>query len=1127
LFDNAADGDATQAARRCLDVAPQHHDDDAVRRELLLIDAAQLVRTLGPAGVLPLEIRLAPDIYDLVRLILARHPGSHRKQRTVRQIASTLQQVADPACAPDELRDFSVHSASDALVLALMLEAANAANDGEAAHRIVRQLAVARSFLHRAMAATEDHRAAQLLAPAPATDGVDRRPLEARAVDCVWRACAVFGASAAADAEERQDALSLALCLCPVADIPMLLAQWHPAHGTSASKVSAGDRVCAALLGNPVSTSLVELDDVGEAVSREAMRTFDPEVIRRCLRGCAREPHTQEAVRGELLMEWLEFVQTTSREPTTEAARRLRSRIEDEITSRHAPAACETMVARVLPQLDQTSHAQLARFYAFYARCLGSPVERRQAEMRAQLAQRLVGLPDLHATPFNQLVDLELGSMEDACVGLVTDGNIRALVALAPNLADLCPLPALDGNCTHAAPGRNGRQLASSLCAWYLCSVLACPDDAALFGDLLAEWVTRLEPDDLVALATRVAFGPQEALGLAARCEAVDLCAVLAGDVGEGVRRARAYTDFMSELDAQRDPFTFAPLPREWASRLEHPISADDDSAAVEQRLRSVLCEMIAAGEGAYFVCQSYACVADLVAQWGGQMAGLADVYVEALSRVISGGADDVLVACEGALELCSFSYGDSTLGAVLGDFRRDFGAILARTAREGRLPGGPEVSSTLRLALLRIHDEYCADVDRVAADAADVADQAAGGSDLRLRLLADKHWGVRVPSTGDERHAVWKALLLATRVEHADVQVPELAGLLAEWHDAGAQECWALLLEWTVRNCCPQLVPRLLAQLPEQHAPAVGSRAFGVLIAEAAERPATVCALAVLALLFPTPDWADTCMGMAVHTVLSVPSQLPGDQWPVAEDADEDAWGIDDVPLDDCTAGPAPEDLALARDAIMDCACLHLAIAKCGYVSACVASTPLLHSVGRSLLRASQLHPPLGDECLAIADSVTGGALELIRRTTATLCEIGLEHVALQWMYELFGVPLSCRFAVSRATTEMWQRHLDTLVCGPRDVAPYDSTNDLARSETKAVRLPPVVPDEPDEDAEGWGDDDDIDLDADNVGLVADTVDLNADAAKPHFAAEDAPPAESDGWGDDDVDLDADLDNL
>ncbi|KAJ2803634.1 hypothetical protein H4R21_001961 [Coemansia helicoidea] len=1115
LFDNAGScGEAAQAARRCVEVAPQHHSHDAVRRELLLIEAAQLVASLGAAGgVLPLEIRLAADPYDLARLVLARVPGSHRKQRIVRQLAAAARRIADPASPPDaSLRDLAVESPADALVLALMLEAANAAGDSEAAHRIVRQLSAARPVLRRALAA--------------ASESEDDWPLEARAVDSVWRACAAFGAAAHAAPEERQAALALALSMCPPAEIPALLAQWHPAlRPAPGTMLDPAARVRDALLGvapEPVGAVAATASGAATALEPGAIHTFDPAVIRRCL-----QAHRPEA-RGTMLVEWLVFAQTAARGPTTAEAQTFRERLEADIVERHGAAAGHALASRVLPQLAPADHARLAEFYTLYARCLADPAAKQQATARARLAQHVAGAAELRGAAFGALVALATGDVDAACAELVTfDARIDALTAVAPALADLRVLATVDG--AESSPERGAAQITSALYAWQLRRVLGRADGAELFGDLLAAWVPRLERSDLADLAARVAFEPQAALSPAARCEAVDLCAALAGDA-PAVERARAFAAFAAALDAQRDPFSFAALPRAWVARLIDGVAADTDAAALVQRLRTVLDGMVATAEPAYFVCETYACAAQLAAVWGAPLPALVDVYVEALGRAVvadGGDADAVLAACESALELCTFSYGASALGDVLVAFRRDLGAVLAQTAREGRLPAGPAVDSAVRLELLRLHGEYCAD---------NAAPEAAGLGDMRLHLLADEHWGVNVPPGADQL-SVWRDLLRATSVDRAHEQAPLLATMLVDWDAApGTADRWAELLAWAVRNGCSQSVPQLAAQLPAQHAAAVGPLVFEPLLETAPASPQSVCALALLALLFPDPVWADACVGQAVHVMLSAPA---AGHPPPAEEAD-DAWGIDDVPLDDGgSAEPSPEALIAARDAVMDCDCLHLAIARGGYVAACAASMPLLDRVGRTLLRAaaSTASRPLADECRVVADAVPGGALELLRRSTATLCEIGLEHIALQWLYALFVVPPTCRFAATRPAALRWQRHLDTLVCGP---AGPDA----------AVPGPPSPPQPPavDEEPNGW-DDDGFDLDSDVAKLSPpspdptklsppppDTagswgddgfdLDLGADAVQ--LSQSPPPPDAADGWGDDDdIDLDADLEDL
>ncbi|KAJ2782200.1 hypothetical protein H4R18_002409 [Coemansia javaensis] len=1093
LFDNARDcGDAARAVQRCAGAAPQTHGDARVRRELLLADAALLVRALGPPGALPLELRLAPDAYALVRLVLARHPAAVRRQRLVRQIAAARLRMdapdpadpADPADPPDP-PDLAVRSPHDAMVLALMLDAA-AGTDADAAHRIVRQLAAARALLRRPGLGDADDGPLDAAAP-----------LAARAADCAWRACAAF-AAATTDSDARRDSLALALSLCPASAIPGLLDQWRAAEKDAppAAEIDAppaAELVRAALLGRPAA------DDVSAAADEPAgdVRSFDPAVVRRCLRA-APAAHVPA-----LLGEWLGFALTAARGPTTDAARAFCARMEDEIAARHAAAACDALAARVLPRLRPTQHAQLARAYDFYARCLADPADRRQAELRAQLVRALPA--ELAAAPLDRLAALATAADPRAACdalavdGLVTDASVHALVALAPRLAALRPLPAAPEPDPAPEPAL-APALASAVCAWQLGRVLGRRDGAELFGDLLADWAPRLEPPDLAALATRIAFGPQQALRSAAAArEAVDLCAALAGDARADVRRARAAAAFAAELDAQRDPFDYAPLPAEWARRQRGSVvAADDEPAAVARRLAAVLAEMAAAALPAYFVCQSYACAAELLAAWGGAMPRLAAVYADALAAAIAARAADPLAPCAAALELCSFDYGDCALTDVLRAFRRELPALLAAAARRGRFPGGPAIDPALRLSMLRAADGHGAAA--ADGDPDGESDGDAGGdsdADLALRLAAEEHWGAPVPP-GQARAAVWAQLLGATTAVRADEQVPALAALLAEWPGGAPPAHWALLLRWVVDARCARLAPRVLARLPADAAAVreAGERAFGPLLAAAPRCPESVCALATLALLFPDPLWAEPAMGLVAHVVAAAPSS---DRPPPhgSDDDDQDGWDIDDAldaprdpPSPPSAADPTPAQLAAARDAIMDSALLHLGIARRGYVPACAASPALVHRVCATLLAA----PASGDVQMLLAD-VPGGAGALFCRTAAALCSIGMEHVAMPWVYEFLDVPHAYRFAVQGAAAEVWLHHLAS-VAGP----PAETTTTSAAASEKQQQQQQQPP---------------------PMSCIPEVPRLPADS-------DDAPPSD-DGWGgdDDDFDLDADLENL
>ncbi|KAJ2030915.1 hypothetical protein GGI08_009446, partial [Coemansia sp. S2] len=348
-----------KSASRCLDLIPQQYQQDSdVKRERALIDAAHLVWTLGAsvlpifqsqrasaaAGMYPIEIRLATDPYVLIKRVLASYPGAYKKQRIVREIAGKLLEISVLAGAPVDgygspemdthgsRRDLGVRSISEGFTAALLLQSAVDAGDYAEGYNFARQLINARSTLSKALGSAEAHRSAMMLAD----DGADgKQPVDVRAIGAIWTG------SYGGRVEKQLEVVALALSLCPTSDIAELLRLWNAIQlkvvGDSAGTpwaLSAGScddpvvLVRQVLIGGPAQT-----DDNGSAirdsqtVDPESMRTFDPAIIKRCIRLADRQPSSstgESDVRCSLLMSWLEFALTTAKEPSSEAGMEFR-----------------------------------------------------------------------------------------------------------------------------------------------------------------------------------------------------------------------------------------------------------------------------------------------------------------------------------------------------------------------------------------------------------------------------------------------------------------------------------------------------------------------------------------------------------------------------------------------------------------------------------------------------------------------------------------------------------------------------------------------------------------------------------------------------------------------------------
>ncbi|KAJ2559297.1 hypothetical protein EV175_000407 [Coemansia sp. RSA 1933] len=1189
MFDNAESGNMDagliRSALRCLDVLPKQDSDAVVRRERALIDAAHLVWTLGASGfsalfkasdrataasgeVLPIEIRLSTDPYALLRDILARTPGGYKKQRIVREIAAKLLEVAALAKdhgSSEELqllrRDLGVHSVSEALVAALLLEAATASADYSAAYDYARQLINARPVLAKAQGATEAYRSRQLLGSGGndgLADSTQTVQIEVRAIECIWKACVELAAewgnsgqwssSSASQAyvvhERRLEVASLALGLCPTSEIPRILRLWnqiqadHLSHtpdsnwiGSSPLGSSDSDPVsivhetlinqAAAAMAQPVKAD--ELSVSTELVDIESVRTFDAAIIKRCLRlALCSAGDTADTQRRELLLEWVDFALTTEKKPKDAGDAAFRRRMEADVAKRYPQDAIGVLMVRVLPQIDQIDYPRLEPFYAFYAQCLKSADDmdaEQQAQVRLALVRRIQqgSLKAIRNTRFGDLIAPFTCNSEHKCRAMLPEGLwpdcVAELVEIAPELAMLRPLSSIDG------PGKDseetwwvegGGMLSSKLCLWALSDIAANSAESTAvderFSSMLSDCLPHMSAaEDASALTKLLAFGNQS-LDAETRYHGVAMCCEHLSNMDHPLLRAAedalAYMEYVVGLRAIHDPFMFASLSEPWAMRLDvcayQRTRQWSDGASIVEACVGVVGQM-AAHEGPYFVCECYVRIKALAAKLGGAVPELSQLYMQVVQDAIDqhrhSGTDAgalsmrLKAVVDPPMELCGFEFGD---GSALGAEMKRFGAVFGKTLVE--LAHSDGLDSAARLALLEAVDHGGN------SSSSAVQEQQETPSDfLHFCLVADKHWGVTIDpetrSSIEGRCAAWRELLKKTDADKEQL-VDVLVALLGKW--TGADEidrCVAALIEWAARNQAPSRVVRAMADHEPLFTQSAGEYTFGSLLEDASQDPSMVPALATLGLAYPSDTWAEQCMGLVVHVMSSVSEQsADGDTVaPAEEEEDGDAWDIDDDELLLEEPGdekqPRAAEYAHASAMVLDSTALHIEIATRGYVSACAGNPRLVEALGRTLLQAakggilSSDDQALMDMLVARAMSREGTALapgmqsahELLRRAIHSAHEAGLRGQALDWCYVFVGMPVLYRLAAPLASVARWIAHVDQLVL-------------CAGSERQAVIVEKTLSEMtlPDDavDDDGWGDDIDIDLDADLENL-------------------------------------------
>ncbi|KAJ1664116.1 hypothetical protein IW140_004330 [Coemansia sp. RSA 1813] len=1117
MFDNAESGNMdtglVRSASRCLDVLPAfiQRNDPAVKKERTLIDAAHLVWTLGASGfsaifkssdratlasgeVLPIEIRLSSDPYTLLKDILARTPGGYKKQRIVREIAAKLQEIAALSKESKESlaasgaandaansepvpsrRDLGVHSVSEALVAALLLEAATNSADYSAAYDYTRQLANARPVLARAQAATEVYRSKQLLGSgtsdlADTAGSPQQQPvqIEVRAIECIWRACVELAAkwssndqwdsSTAARSsvanERRLEVASIALGLCPTGEIPRILQLWnqiqadHLTNSPEPNDLSSWAEplsldqtdndpvsiVHETLIGSTVAAQPAKADtpltasDTSDTdvVNLDSIRTFDAAIIKRCLRlTLAATDDAMDTQRRELLLEWLDFALTTAKKPKDSRDAAFGRRMEADVAKRYPQEAIRVLVARVLPQLDQTNYAMLEAFYAFYARCLqsaGDAEGEQQALVRLALAKQIsqdasevvqsMRFADVVA-PFACANDAECHAVLSEKGQAFWPAAVEELVRLTPDLAKLRPLNDTDSPRKGVWWAESGSMLASRLCLWALTDVAT---NASLYSET-EEQIYRMfnaclphmsSVEDISALAGFLAFsaGASRPLGLDTRYDGVSMCCEhITNNIGQALpplaKDAQAYMEYAVGLRAIQDPFTFASLSDQWTAQLDVCATPHNEWGFKDKPPADLLCDacidvlgQMAADESvaAYFVCECYMRVQDLVGhldQDGVRVPELSQVYMQVIQCVISehsqssGSNDGALgkrlkAIAEPPMELCSFNFGDgSALGAVMKTFSGAFSASLIKLARSSAL------DSSVQLALLEAVDHHSVGSHALESSSAVSSDL------LHFCLLADKHWGVKIEQTTEAcsiegRCAAWLKLLHNTSADKKQL-IDVLVALLVRWSAAGGQgreidQCVSALIEWGVRDQAPCRVVRAIVNHEGLFTQIAGTPSFGLLLEDARRSPSMVAPLATLGLAYPSDAWAEQCMELVIYVMAAGASASTQTQDPDAvavdsEDADT-AWDIDDDDLllesgDELQPQPQPVEYGRACAMVLDSAALHVAIVARGYVAACAGSPQLLDALGRTLLQAATVSGLANSDDQALVDAL------------------------------------------------------------------------------------------------------------------------------------------------------------
>ncbi|KAJ2603408.1 hypothetical protein GGF39_000132 [Coemansia sp. RSA 1721] len=1105
LVDGSESGDSSDVtlARSILTqtLSEQWREEPSVVDELALIDASQLSATLrrpGDPGVVPAEIRLAADAFMAVQTVLLKCPTAYRRPRVVREIASLLLAKDRGQGSP------RVQTIAEALVCSLMLQSAVSAADHDAAYEFSRSLQGARPVLASALesAADKDSNSKQM------------QQMAQRAVQSICAGCLSLAESWVDGPESRRlEALALALRLCPASEIPGILGIWRriaspdqlsPAldGADDANAADTAESVRLALLG-PVDAaepaSPTEPDSPGFSADVDAVRSFDPAIIRRCLRHALGNADNRRV----LLLEWLDFSLTTTTEPRTAKSAAFRQALERTLVDEYPAAAIECLQTRVLPQIDQTNHVMVQSFYTSYARlnrALGNDGSADQAEIRAELAGKLRLVPSLREVDFSRLVDVLVSGEKDVGGLCSLADSPRDQTAMAETLVyDMALVRPIDDNTPMHGDFWEPAQLASAIALSVLTQELDQQRMAEFASSISMCAPLITSPEDRRVLQDRVAFDGTTAalIGIDMRRQVLRL---LEPQTEAAQNRALAYVEFIARLEAIRDPQSHAVMTRRAVGLFDTAqgvfLQSSTPAPMLWQLLDEALQKMVAdAGLfSAYLVCNAYQAAVELVSRWGdsdGVVDGLDSVYSQAIDRV----ADQrhLLVVCTDALKL------DAVPGTA--QFRKQLGATMRDIVYGARSVACAPDAQT-RLALLDLIQEHA------------IGDQDHG--DIRVHLLAAVLWHVEVPVSEirENKTNVWLRLLDATEAGD-DRQIDALVKFMAEWKTA--EECVSRLLVWAAKKHAPERVVVAMLERPELFGEKAGESAFGELLESVGDDPRMAPALAVLGMTYPIGLWAERCMEPVIMVLLHEPAEKDDEE--VEEEAD--GWGLDDdveIEGPEQTRTSASDlEYAAARDQILQSSLLHVCIMLRGFVPASLASPELLTQVGQTCL----WQHAIGDAERHIVDTVPGGMAELLRRTVHVLCDVGMDDVAIAWTQVFLHVPRHYRFAGEGEGGRRWIEHLDCVVLGRTEVVEEEGEQPVEE-----------------ENEAGWGDSDvelELELESESGGgadqhhtaIKRDAE--NSPRLRDYIEEAGAEEGEAAGWGDDDddIDLDAELDNL
>ncbi|KAJ1803602.1 hypothetical protein LPJ75_005833, partial [Coemansia sp. RSA 2598] len=414
---------------------------------------------------------------------------------------------------------------------------------------------------------------------------------------------------------------------------------WSP---TYLDATSVADSVRHLLLGSADKALPTETPVLDDSVDVDAVRSFDPAIIRRCLRHCSGDGGSRRRL---LLLEWLEFSLTTSTEPRTPRAVSFRHTLERTLVEEYAGDAIECLRTRVFPQIDQTNHSMVQGYYSFYARlghALGNPGQAEQAEVRVELAAKLRLVRSLREVDFSRLVGALVSGDKDATALCGLADSVDDRMAMAETLVyDMALVRPMDADGPGSGVYWEAGELASAIASDVLMRLLDQQQGSEFIRCISACVPLMTVAEDRRALGDRVAFDGTAAalLGIDERQQVLAL--MRDQEAMGGRSRADVYVGFLARLYAARDPQDRVITRRAvWYFDTTHGVSLQSSTpaTAVWQLLNEALQNLIAHNVcSAYFVLCAYQAAVELVELWDGQEVAvdrLDAVYSQAIGRV-------------------------------------------------------------------------------------------------------------------------------------------------------------------------------------------------------------------------------------------------------------------------------------------------------------------------------------------------------------------------------------------------------------------------------------------------------------------------------------------------------------